>query len=51
VAVEVLAGSVVAHGGALVGVASGDLDVAEVYARVEHGRDRCYLPWILKRAW
>ena len=37
--VEVLAGSVVAHGGAGVGVAGGDLDVAEVDAGVEHGGD------------
>ena len=35
--VEVLVGSVVAHGGAGVGVAGGDLDVAEVDAGVEHG--------------
>jgi hypothetical protein len=34
-----LAGSVVAHGGAWVGVAGGDLDVAEVDADVEHGGD------------
>jgi hypothetical protein len=39
VAVEVLAGTVVAHGGAGVGVAGGDLDVAEVDAGVEHGGD------------
>ncbi len=39
VAVEVLAGPVVAHGGAWVGVAGGDLDVAQVHASVEHGGD------------
>ena len=37
--VEVLAGTVVAHGGARVGVAGGDLHVAKVDARVEHGGD------------
>ena len=35
--VEVLAGSVIAHRGARVGVAGGDLHVAQVYASVEHG--------------
>jgi len=39
VAVEVLAGSVIAHGGARVGVAGGDLDVAQVDAGVETGCD------------
>jgi hemoglobin len=39
VAVEVVAGSVVPHGGPGVGVARGDLDVAEVDAGVEHGSD------------
>ena len=38
-AVQVLAGSVVPHGCARVGVAGGDLDVPEVDASVEHGRD------------
>ena len=38
-AVEVVAGSVVAHGGSGVGVAGGDLDVAEVDAGVEHCGD------------
>src|SRR5258706_2305991 len=37
VAVEVLAGSVVTHRGARVGVAGSDLDIAKVHARVEHG--------------
>lgn len=37
--VEVLAGPVVADGGARVGVAGSDLDVAEVNAGVEHGGD------------
>jgi hypothetical protein len=40
-AVEVLAGSVLAHGGPRVSVAGGDLYVAQVYARVETGRERC----------
>jgi hypothetical protein len=39
VAVEVGAGAVVAHGGVGVGVAGGDLDVAEVDAGVEHRGD------------
>jgi hypothetical protein len=39
VSVEVLAGPVVAHRRAWVGVAGGDLDVAEADASVEHGRD------------
>src|SRR5690606_17833626 len=39
VTVEVLPGSVVAHGGAGIGVARGDLDVPEVYAGVEHRGD------------
>jgi hypothetical protein len=39
VAVQVLAGSVVAHRGARVGVAGSDLDIAQVDARVEHGGD------------
>ncbi len=38
-AVEVLAGAVVAHGCSRVGVAGGDLHVAEADAGVEHGRD------------
>ena len=38
-AVEVLAGAVVAHGGARVGMAGGDLDVAKVDSGVEHGGD------------
>ena len=36
-AVEVLARTVVAHGGAGVGVAGGDLDVTQVDASIEHG--------------
>ena len=39
-AVQVLAGAVVAHGGARIGVAVGDLDGAEVEAGIEHGRDK-----------
>ena len=37
--VEVLAGSVVAHRCSRVGVAGGDLDVAEGYSGVERGHD------------
>src|SRR6266516_3001000 len=40
VAVELVAGAVVAHGGPWVGVAGGDLDVAEVDAGVEHCGDK-----------
>ncbi len=40
-AVEVVAGPVVPHCGSRVGVAGGDLDVSQVDARVEHGRDVC----------
>ena len=39
-AVQVLAGPVVPHRGARVGVAGGDLDIAQVNASVEHGRDK-----------
>jgi hypothetical protein len=39
VTVQVLAGSVIPHRGARVGMTSRDLDVAQVDARVEHGRD------------
>jgi len=38
--VEVLAGSVVPHRRARIGMAGSDLDVAQVHARVEHGRDK-----------
>lgn len=38
-AVDVLAGAVVAHGGSWIGVAGGGLDVAEADAGVEHGGD------------
>jgi hypothetical protein len=48
--VQVLAGSVVSHRGARVGVASGDLDVPEVDAGIEHGRHERYLLSILKSA-
>ena len=41
VTVEVLAGPVVAHRGAWIGMAGGDLDVPEVHASVEHGCDIC----------
>ena len=39
VAVQVLAGSVISHRRARVGVAGGDLDVPKVDAGIEHGRD------------
>jgi len=39
VAVQVLAGPVVPHGGARVGVPGGDLHIAQVDASIEHGRD------------
>src|ERR1019366_815608 len=39
VAVEVLAGPVVTHRGARVGVAGGDLDIPQVHAGIEHGRN------------
>jgi hypothetical protein len=39
VAVEILACPVVAHRGARIGVAGGDLDVSQVHASVEHGGD------------
>ena len=39
VAVQVLACSVVPHRGARVGVAGGDLNIAQVNASIEHGRD------------
>ena len=51
VAVQVLAGPVVSHGRARIGVAGGDLDVAQVDSGVEHGRDIWYdgayegVPW------
>jgi hypothetical protein len=51
VAVKVLAGPVVAHDGARIGVPGRDLDVSQVHVGVEHGRDGCYLYWILERAW
>jgi hypothetical protein len=38
-AVEVVAGPVVMHGGARVGVPGSDLDVSEVNADIEHRRD------------
>jgi hypothetical protein len=38
-AIKVLAGPVVTHRGARVGVAGGDLDIPQVHARIEHGRD------------
>jgi hypothetical protein len=39
VPVEVLAGAVVAGGRAGIGVPGGDLDIAQVNASIEHGRD------------
>jgi len=44
VAVEVLPGSVVGHGGAGVGVPGGDLDAAQVDAGVETGNQQCSEP-------
>jgi hypothetical protein len=41
VTVQVLAGSVITHCRAWVGVAGGNLDVAQVDSSVEHGRDEC----------
>jgi hypothetical protein len=38
-AVEVLAGPVIPHRGARVGMAGGDLDVPQIHAGIEHGRD------------
>jgi hypothetical protein len=44
VAVEVAAGAVVAHGGAPIGVAGGDLHVAQAHAGVQHGgHDMCLI--------
>ncbi len=37
--VEILASTVVAHGGARVRVACGDLNVAQIHTGVEHGGD------------
>ena len=51
VAVQVLAGSVVSHRRARVGVAGGDLDVPEVDAGIEHGRDGGYLYRISQSVW
>src|SRR5258708_16792370 len=39
-AVEVLAGPVITHRGAWIGVAGGDLDVPQVHSSTEHGRDK-----------
>jgi hypothetical protein len=41
VPVEVLAGTVVAHGGAGIGMPGGDLGIAQVHAGIETGRRRC----------
>ena len=38
--VEVVAGAVVAHGGARVGASGGDLHVTQADTGVEHGRDK-----------
>jgi hypothetical protein len=51
VAVEVGAGSVVAHGGAGVGVAGGDLYITKINTGVKHRGDECYLLSILKSSW
>jgi hypothetical protein len=50
-AVEVLAGSVVAHRGPGIGVADRDLHVAQVNCGVETGGDVRYLYLIFKRTW
>ena len=50
-AVEILAGPVVTHSRARIGVAGRDLDVTQVNPRVKHGRDIRYLYSILKSAW
>ena len=46
--VKVFAGSVITHGRAWIGVAAGDLDVAQIDPGVEHGSDISYLYLILK---
>ncbi len=38
-AVEILAGPVITHRGAWIGVTGGDLDVPQVHSGIEHGRD------------
>ena len=50
-AVDVLAGSIVAHRGPGIGVADRDLHVAQVNRGVETGGDVRYLYLIFKRAW
>ena len=42
-AVEVLAGTVITHRRAWIGVTGGDLNVPQVHSSIEHGRDKCYL--------
>lgn len=49
--VEVLAGAVVAHRGAGVGVPGGDLDVAEVDAGIEHRGDEGVAQHVWMHAW
>src|SRR5665811_1758536 len=51
VSVEGGAGTVVSHGGAWVGVAGGDLDVAQVDAGVEHGGDVGVAEHVWVHAW
>jgi len=51
VAIEILACSVVAHGCAGVGVAGGDLDVAQVDTRIEHRRDEGVSEHVWVHAW
>ena len=50
VTIQVLAGPAVAHRGARVGVTSGDLDVPEVDAGIEHGRDKGMAEHMLMRS-
>jgi len=50
VAVEIGTSPVVTHRGARIGVAGGDLDVAEVYAGIEHRGDIRYLDWTSQNA-
>src|SRR5690349_17675416 len=51
VAVEILAGAVVPHGRAWVGVARGDLDVAEVDACIKHRGDEGMAQHVRVHAW
>ena len=50
-AVEVVAGPVIPHRGAGIGVTGSNLDVAQISASVEHGRDPAYLYRKSQSAW